>query len=163
MSKKIGVTFSAFDLCHAGHIRMLKDCKKHCDYLIVGLQDDPSQTEDMSYRLSTASKLKNTPIMSVTERKEILEAIKYVDEIFIYSTEDDLLNWLKNNTYHVRILGSDWKNKKYTGWDLPHVAHFHERNHNYSTTSLRERVYKAELERLKFEYPEYSAKKETSQ
>ena len=147
--KKIGVTFSAFDLCHAGHIRMLKDCKTQCDYLIVGLQDDPSSEIDLKYRLETNEKPKNPPIMSVTERKEILESIKYVDEIFIYSTEDDLLNWLKNNTYHVRILGSDWQDKKYTGWDLPHTAYFHKRDHNYSTTNLRERIYKAEAEKLK--------------
>lgn len=146
-SKKIGVTFSAFDLCHAGHMRMLKDCKNQCDYLIVGLQDDPAQEADMEYRLKTGAKPKNRPIMSLAERKEILESVRYVDEIFVYSTEDDLLDWLKNNHYDVRILGSDWEGKPYTGHDLPHKAYFHKRDHDYSTSELRARVYEAEKQR----------------
>ncbi|MDP1624919.1 MAG: adenylyltransferase/cytidyltransferase family protein [bacterium] len=146
--KKIGVTFSAFDLCHAGHMRMLKDCKRQCDYLIVGLQDDPSSAHDIAYRLKTGEKPKNVPIMSLDERREILEAVKYVDEIFIYSNEEDLRNWLKNNKYDVRILGSDWEGKPYTGHDLPHKAYFHKRDHPYSTSQLRERVYMAEKTKL---------------
>jgi glycerol-3-phosphate cytidylyltransferase len=147
-TKKVGFTCSSFDLCHAGHMKMLKDCKNVCDYLIVGLQDDPSQGEDLAYRLKTGNKPKNTPVMSLAERKEIIEAIKYVDEVFIYSTETDLYNKIKALKYDVRILGSDWKGKPYTGHDLPHVAYFHERNHNYSTSELRQRVYNAEKERL---------------
>ena len=146
--KKIGVTFSAFDLCHAGHLRMLKDCKTQCDYLIVGVQDDPSQSKDEGYRIQTGGKPKNAPVMSLAERKEIVEGIKYVDEVFVYSTEEDLLNWLRTNKYDVRILGSDWEGKKYTGWDLPHTAYFHRRDHPYSTSELRQRVYQAELQRL---------------
>jgi glycerol-3-phosphate cytidylyltransferase len=147
-NKKIGVTFSAFDLCHAGHMMMLKDAKDQCDYLIVGLQDDPSQNYDVSYRLQTGGKPKNSPIMSLAERKEIIEGVKYVDEVFVYSTEQDLMNWLKNNRYDVRILGSDWEGKKYTGYDLPHKAYFHKRTHNYSTSELRQRVYLAEKEKI---------------
>ncbi len=146
--KRIGVTFSAFDLCHAGHMMMLKDCKNQCDHLIVGLQNDPSQTTDAKYRLETDNKLKNRPIMSLEERMEILKGIKYVNEIFVYSTEQDLLNWVKNNKYDVRILGSDWEGKKYTGWDLPHKAYFHKRTHTYSTSELRKRVYLAEKEKI---------------
>ncbi len=149
--KKIGITFSAFDLCHAGHMMMLKDCKNQCDYLIVGLQDDPSQVTDLKYRLETGNKPKNTPIMSLAERKEILESIKYVDEVIVYSTEEDLINILKTRKYDVRILGSDWEGKKYTGWDLPHTAYFHKRTHNYSTSELRQRVYKAEKEKIESE------------
>ncbi len=160
---KIGVVFSAFDLCHAGHIRMIKDAKKQCDYLIVGIQDDPSSVKDLEYRLSTNNAPKNKPIMSLAERKEIIEAIRYVDEIFVYSTEEDLLEWLKNNTYHVRILGSDWENKKYTGWDLPHTPYFHKRDHDYSTSNLRKRVYEAESERLKSSYVNYTASKKEKQ
>jgi glycerol-3-phosphate cytidylyltransferase len=146
--KKIGVTFSAFDLCHAGHIRMLKDCKHQCDYLIVGVQDDPAQENDLGYRFATGGKPKNRPIMSLEERKEIVESIRYVDEVFVYSTEDDLYRWLQKNEYDVRILGSDWEGKEYTGRDLPHTAYFHKRDHHYSTSELRARVYKAEKERL---------------
>lgn len=144
-NKKIGVTFSAFDLCHAGHMMMLKDAKSQCDHLIVGLQDDPSIDNHInnSYR----GKPKNKPIMSLEERRTILESTKYVDEIFVYRNEEDLLDWLKSNRYDVRILGSDWEGKKYTGWDLPHVAYFHKRTHSYSTSELRERVYLAEKEK----------------
>ena len=149
MNKIIGVTFSTFDLCHAGHMRMLKDCKTKCDYLIVGLQDDPSTKGDLDYRLSTNNKPKNKPIMSLEERKEIIEAVKYVDEVFVYSNEKELREWLQTHRYHVRILGSDWEGKKYTGWDLPHTPYFHKRDHEYSTSSLRERVYQAEVERMK--------------
>ncbi len=127
---------------------MLKDCKNVCNYLIVGLQDDPSQLEDIKYRLETGGKPKNTPIMNLEERKEILEGIKYVDEIFIYSTEEDLYNKLAALEYDIRILGSDWEGKPYTGHDLPHIAYFHKRDHGFSTSELRERVYKAEMRRL---------------
>lgn len=146
-AKKIGITFSAFDLCHAGHMRMLKDCKTQCDWLIVGLQDDPARSPDEDYRIRTGGKPKNRPIMSLAERKEILEGIRYVDEIFVYSTEQDLLDWVKNNRYDVRILGSDWEGKPYTGHDLPHTAYFHRRDHPYSTSELRERIYRAEAEK----------------
>lgn len=146
--KIVGVTFSAFDLCHAGHMRMLKDCKRQCDYLIVGLQDDPSSAADLEYRLKTGAKPKNAPIMSLKERREILEGVRYVDEIFIYSTEQDLIAWLETNAYDVRILGSDWEGKPYTGHHLPHKAYFHKRDHPYSTSELRERIYRSEKEKL---------------
>jgi glycerol-3-phosphate cytidylyltransferase len=144
--KKIGVTFSAFDLCHAGHMMMLKDAKAQCDHLIVGLQDDPSIDNDINstYR----GKPKNRPIMSLEERRIILESVKYVDEIFIYKNEKDLYEWLQKNKYDVRILGSDWEGKQYTGHDLPHTAYFHKRTHSYSTTELRKRVYEAEKNSL---------------
>ncbi|MDO8510175.1 MAG: adenylyltransferase/cytidyltransferase family protein [bacterium] len=142
---KVGFTCGALDLCHAGHILMLKEAKQICDYLIVGLQEDPSTVKDMEYR----DKLKNTPVMSLEERRIILEGIKYVDEIFTYTDEEDLYNKLKNLKYDVRILGTDWKGKKYTGHDLPHHVYFNERNHNYSTTELRQRVFERELESRK--------------
>jgi glycerol-3-phosphate cytidylyltransferase len=144
--KKIGVTFSAFDLCHAGHMMMLKDAKAQCDYLIVGLQDDPSIDNDINNQYR--GKPKNRPIMSLEERRTILESVKYVDQIFIYKNEKDLYEWLQKNKYDVRILGSDWEGKKYTGYDLPHKAYFHKRTHNYSTTELRKRVYEAEKNSL---------------
>jgi glycerol-3-phosphate cytidylyltransferase len=155
--KIVGVTFGAMDLCHAGHMLMLKECKKHCDHLIVGLQDDPSLDNDKNkeYR----GKLKNQPVMSVVERKIILEGIKYVDEVFVYSTEEDLYQWLKNNKYDIRIIGADWKGKKYTGWDLPHKIHFNERNHTYSTSELRRRVYHAEKRVIESEASEKTLEK----
>jgi len=143
-SKKIGFTCSSFDLLHAGHMLMLKDCKRVCDYLIVGLQSDPTTDPD-SYR----GKKKNMPVMSLEERKIILEGNKYIDEVFIYSDERDLYNNIKKLTYDIRIIGSDWEGKEYTGHDLPHEIYYHKRDHDFSTSNLRERVYKAEQERLK--------------
>jgi len=142
--KKIGFTCSAFDLCHAGHVLLFKEAKKNCDYLIVGLQDDPSNIQDINYR----DKVKNRPVMSIKERKIILEGIKYIDEIFTYSTEADLYDKLKKLKIDIRFLGNDWKGKKYTGYDLPHQPYFVDRSHGYSTTELRHRVYWAERERL---------------
>jgi len=123
---------------------MLRDAKTQCDWLIVGLHDDPSLVTDENYRLETGGKHKNTPIMSLDERIEILRGIKYVDEIVVYRTEEDLLNLLKTIKCDVRVIGSDWAGKRYTGWDLPHLAYFHRRDHNYSTSSLRRRVFEAE-------------------
>jgi len=139
---KRGVTVGAFDLCHAGHMLMFKECKDICDYLIVGLQDDP--TRDIEYRVKEKGQVKNKPVMSLEERKIILEGIKYIDEIFIYTTEEDLREKLKNLDYDVRILGADWEGKKYTGWDLPHTPFFHSRDHGFSTTELRNRIYEQE-------------------
>ena len=134
---KKGFTCGAFDLCHAGHMLMFKECKNHCDYLIVGLQTDPS--------VDRASK--NRPIQDLEERKVQLESIKYIDEIVIYSTEEDLYNLLKENKLgiDVRIIGEDWRGKPYTGHDLPMPVEFNSRTHNYSTSNLRKRVAEAEM------------------
>ena len=137
--KKIGVTASAFDLCHAGHILMLKEAKTVCDYLIVLLHEDPSVTP-AEYR----GKKKKKPIMSLEERRVILEGIRYVDEIIPYKTEEDLRRLLIELKPDIRIIGTDWKGKKYTGWDLPIEIYFNSRDHGYSTTELRRRIYEAE-------------------
>ena len=127
----IGFTCSCFDLLHAGHILMLKDAKIRCDKLIVGLQTDP--TID---RPDTKSK----PIQSFEERRIQLEAVKYVDEIFTYDTEEELYKKLLDIKPDVRILGSDYKDKHFTGDDLDIKIYYHDRNHNYSTTNLREKI-----------------------
>ncbi|MBI4093433.1 adenylyltransferase/cytidyltransferase family protein [Candidatus Kaiserbacteria bacterium] len=134
--KKVGVTVGAFDLCHAGHILMFKEAKEVCDYLIVGLHTDPSIDRPE----------KNKPIMSVEERRIILESIKYIDEIFEYDTEAQLYDILKNNEhdFDVRIIGADWRGKPYTGHDLPLEMYFNTRDHGFSTTELRRRIYEAE-------------------
>ena len=129
---KKGFTCGTFDLCHAGHILVFKECKKVCDYLIVGLQSDPSIDRPE----------KNKPIMSVEERRIILEGIKYIDKVVVYKTEADLYSLLKENKLgvDVRIIGADWKGKKYTGYDLPIEVYFNTRDHGFSTSSLRKRV-----------------------
>ena len=135
--KKIGFTAGAFDLCHAGHMLMFEEAKEQCDYLIVGLHSDPSIDR---------KGLKNKPIMSVEERMIILKGVKYIDEIVTYDTEARLLKLLTENTLgiDVRILGVEYKDKPYTGRDLPLPVYYNTRDHGYSTTELRKRVYEAE-------------------
>ena len=130
----IGFTCSCFDLLHAGHIIMLKDAKAHCDKLIVGLQTDPTIDR----------KDKNKPIQSLEERKIQLEAVKYIDEIIIYETENELRKLIFELDPDVRILGSDWKGKPFTGYNLPTKIYFHERKHDYSTSALRRKIYEEE-------------------
>ena len=114
---------------------MLKDARKHCDFLIAGLQIDPSIT-NASYR----GKKKDKPIMTLAERQILLHGIKYIDEIFVYSDEPDLYSVIKNLGPHIRILGSDWKNKYATGQEFASEIYYHERSHDYSTTNLKKRV-----------------------
>jgi len=135
--KKIGFTAGAFDLCHAGHMLMFEEAKGQCDYLIVGLHSDPT--------IDRPGK-KNKPIMSLKERMIILRGVKYIDEIVTYDTEADLTKMLSENTLgiDVRILGFEYKDKLYTGRDLPIAIYFNSRDHGFSTTELRERVYEAE-------------------
>src|SRR3989344_7706105 len=134
--KKVGVTVGAFDLFHAGHILMFKEAKEVCDYLIVGLHSD--QTIDRPD--------KNKPIMTLEERRIMLQAIKYIDEIFEYDTEAQLYEILKKNELgiDIRIIGVDWKGKGYTGYDLPIEMYFNTRDHGFSSTELRRRIYEGE-------------------
>lgn len=135
---KKGFTCGAMDLLHAGHVLMLKECKEICDYLIVGLQTDPS----------TDRPTKNRPIQSLEERRIQLEGCKYVDEIVIYDTEADLVNLLKTLKPDVRIIGADWKGKKYTGYELDIEVVFNNRDHGYSSSDLRRRIWLAESEKM---------------
>ena len=129
---KIGFTCSCFDLLHAGHILMLEDSKKQCDYLIVGLQTDPTIDRPEE---------KNKPIQSLEERRIQLEAIKYVDEVIIYETENELYELLYKLMPNVRILGTDYEHKYFTGIEIDGIdIYFHKRDHDYSTSSLREKI-----------------------
>ena len=128
----IGFTCSTFDLLHAGHVTMLEEAKHHCDYLIVGLQNDP--TEDRPE--------KNKPVQTIVERQIQLAAIKYVDEIVIYNTEQDLTDLLL--PINVRILGDEYKTKEFTGKTIAKDRGckivYNGRDHSFSSTSLRKRV-----------------------
>ena len=132
---KIGFTCSCFDLFHAGHVMMLKEAKTQCDYLIVGLQTDP--TIDRPH--------KNKPIQSILERYIQLEACKYVDQIVPYATEKDLQDLLTSYPIDVRIIGEEYKNQRFTGYDLPMAVYFNSRQHSFSSTELRERIANAEV------------------
>ena len=127
----IGFTCSCFDLLHAGHIIMLQYAKRRCDKLIVGLQTDPTLDRPE----------KNKPIQSFEERKIQLEAVKYVDEVIEYETEEELYQLLKILIPDVRILGSDYEDGRYyTGMELNIPIHFHQRNHDYSSSNLRKKL-----------------------
>lgn len=141
MKKKIGFTCGAFDILHVGHIRMLKEARENCDYLIVGVQSDPSIDRPQ----------KNKPVQSFEERIEMVSSIKYVDEVVTYTTEESLYKLLQKLNLDVRIIGEDWKGKPYTGYDLPIKMHFNTRKHKFSTSELRDRIYQAGLKRIQSE------------
>ena len=134
----IGFTCSCFDLLHAGHILMLQDAKSRCDKLIVGLQTDPTIDRPDT---------KNKPIQSLEERRIQLKAVKYINEIFEYNTEEELYKKLLDINPDVRILGSDYIGKSFTGDDLDIEIYYHERKHNYSTTNLRGKIVSEYLHR----------------
>lgn len=136
---KRGFTCGSFDLLHAGHMLMLKEIRSQVDFLIVGLQSDPTLDRPD----------KNKPVMSLAERLIVLEGCKYVDQIHVYNTEQELYDYLKDNpdNINVRFIGADWKFKKFTGIDLPLDVIFNSRTHSFSSSNLRERVYHAEKEK----------------
>ena len=141
--KKIGITFSTFDLGpHAGHISMLAEAKNHCDYLIAGLQTDPTIDRPET---------KNKPVQSIVERQIQLSATRFVDEIVVYQTEQDLIDLLLILPVDVRILGIEYENKDFTGrdqcFDRGIELIFNGRDHSFSSSSLRKRVAAAEAEK----------------
>lgn len=136
---KRGFTCGAFDLCHAGHVLMFKECKQKCDYLIVGLHTNP-QTDRPE---------KNKPIMSLFERYTILNSISYIDKIIVYETEADLLNFLKDLKPDVRFVGADWEGKRFTGDELPIKVIFNSRDHSFSSSELRQRIKKSPCKKTK--------------
>ena len=131
---KVGFTCSAFDLLHSGHISMLREAKDQCDYLICGLQTDPSANRPE----------KNAPIQTIVERYTQLKAVGYVDEIIPYSTEEDLKDILSMYSIDIRILGDEYREKDFTGKDICKRRdiglHFNKRDHRFSSSELRKRV-----------------------
>ncbi len=140
--KRIGITFSTFDMLHAGHIAMLSEARNHCDYLIAGLQTDPTIDRPNT---------KNHPVQSIVERQIQLAACRYVDEVVVYQTEEDLEDLLLILPVDVRILGVEYQGMEFSGKDecvsrgIELV--FNRRDHSFSSSSLRRRVAKAEVER----------------
>jgi glycerol-3-phosphate cytidylyltransferase len=142
VNKKIGFNCSSFDLFHAGHVTMLKMEKEMCDYLIVALQVDPTIDRPG---------VKNKPVQSVYERHVQLQACRYVDEILVYQTEQDLLNLIMTQTMHIRFLSEEYLHRDFTGkqYCLNNgiELHYHKRQHQYSSSELRNRVYQLELDK----------------
>ncbi|MBQ61053.1 MAG: glycerol-3-phosphate cytidylyltransferase [Gammaproteobacteria bacterium] len=128
---KIGITFGAFDLFHAGHILMLQEAKTICDHLIVCIQTDPSADRDE----------KNTPVQSIVERQIQVTACRYVDEVIVYDTEADVMEILKTVDWDVRILGDEYRDEPFTGREETlDKCYFNRRPHNFSSSELRLRV-----------------------
>lgn len=136
--KIIGITCSTFDLLHPGHIIMLEESKRHCDYLICALQNDPTIDRNE----------KNKPIQSLVERYLQLDAVKYVDKIIPYNTEDELEELFSSLDLDVRIIGEDYKDKNYTAKDICQRRGiriiYNKRDHNHSTSNLRKKIYETE-------------------
>jgi glycerol-3-phosphate cytidylyltransferase len=141
--KKIGITFSTFDMLHAGHIAMLSEARNHCDYLICGLQTDPTIDRPDT---------KNSPIQSIVERQIQLAACRYVDEVVVYQTEQDLVDLLLILPLDVRILGVEYQDKNFSGrdecYDRGIDIVFNGRDHSFSSSSLRRRVVAAESHKI---------------
>ena len=136
---KIGITCSQFDLLHAGHIAMLAEAKNHCDYLIVALQTDPTIDRP---------EIKNKPVQTIVERQIQLQAVRYVDEIVVYETEKDLEDLLLTLPIQKRILGIEYAAKEFTGKQICIDRNieiiYNKRDHSFSSSNLRKRVYIAE-------------------
>ena len=141
--KRIGIVFSAFDMFHAGHVAMLSEAKNHCDYLICGLQTDPTIDR---------SETKNKPIQSIVERQIQLAACRYVDEVVVYQTEQDLVDLLLILPLDVRVLGVEYEEKDFSGrsecYDRGIEIVFNGRDHSFSSSSLRKRVVAAESHKV---------------
>ena len=131
LSPTRGIIAGAFDVIHPGYIRMFKDAKTHCNHLTVALHEDPS--------MARPNKLK--PVQSVEDRKEILHAIRYVDDVVVYQAEETFLSYLKD--YEVRFLGTDYLDGSYTGKDIAIDVVWLNRDHDYSTTKLKDQIHKS--------------------
>ena len=138
---KVGITFSTFDLLHAGHVQMLREAKEQCDYLICGLQLDPSLDRPE----------KNSPVQTIVERYTQLAGVKYVDEIIPYASEKDVEDILTMYHIDVRILGDEYKEKDFTGKDICKKRgiqlYFNKRDHRFSSSDLRRRVAERQQEK----------------
>ena len=132
-----GITFSSFDLFHSGHVAMLKEAKANCDFLIVGLQTDPTKDRPE----------KNKPIQSVFERYVQLEGCKYIDQIIPYATEQDIIDILLTYQITTRFIGEEYRSKEYTGKELcvdkGIEIYYNKRQHSFSTSELRKRINQA--------------------
>ena len=135
---KVGITFSTFDLFHAGHIKMLEEAKSKCDYLIIGLQLDPSIDRPE----------KNKPTQSIVERYVQVRSCKYIDEVVPYVTEQDLIDILSSFKIDLRIIGEEYKEKDFTGKEYCEKRgikiYYNKREHRFSSSALRKQVSNAE-------------------
>ena len=142
---RVGITCSTFDLFHAGHVKMLEEAKKECDYLIVALQVDPTLDRPE----------KNKPIQSIVERYIQVDACKYVDQIVPYVTEQDLEDIFSSFDLDVRIIGAEYEGRDFTAKDICMKRgielYYNRRDHRFSSSDLRQRTYEGERTKIKSE------------
>lgn len=130
---KVGFTCGVFDLFHAGHVLMLEECRENCDYLIVAL----NKAENIDPSINPG---KVTPVFTIDERVLIMKSCKYVDEVLVYNSEEELLEILKTRAIGIRFLGEDYRGRKITGEELNIPVHYTDRSHGLSTSKYRERI-----------------------
>ena len=144
VGKPVGFTCSTFDLLHAGHILMLAEAKSICDYLIVGIQSDPTIDRP---------DVKNKPVQSIVERYVQLSAVKFIDEIIVYDTEKDLEDLLMFLPITIRVIGEEYRDKSFTGKNICEdrgiKIFYNSRTHRFSSSELRQRTYQSELSKKK--------------
>ena len=131
-----GVIAGNFDVIHPGYIKTFRECKENCDHFTLLLHSDPT--------IERPNKLK--PILSVDERIEVLSSIKYIDDIKVYTYEQELIKLLKDNKFNIRFLGDDYIGKSFTGNELNIDIHYLSRDHGWSTTKFKKLI----AETLKF-------------
>jgi len=149
MKTTVGFTCSTFDLFHAGHVVMLEEAKRQCEHLIVGIQVDPTLDRPGT---------KNKPVQSIIERQIQVKACKFVDEVIIYNTEKELEDILMTMPITVRILGEEYKDSEFTGKEIcmkrGMIFYFNKREHSFSSTDLRKRVFEAETKKRGLQWQE---------
>lgn len=128
-----GFACGVFDLFHAGHVLMLQECKQHCDYLIVAV----NSAANIDYSINPGKK---APVYSLEERKLILESVRFIDEVIVYSNEDELLEILKSRKIDIRFLGDDYRGRRITGESLNIPVHYTNRSHGISTSGVRSKI-----------------------
>ncbi len=132
---KVGFACGVFDIFHAGHVLMLKECKEHCDHLIVAI----NRAENISGDINPG---KNKPVFSLEERKMVIANSRYVDEVMEYNSEEELYDIMKTKKIDVRFLGDDYQGRSITGSDLNIPLHYIDRSHGYSTTNAIDKILK---------------------
>jgi len=130
---KIGFACGVFDIFHAGHVLMLRECRENCDYLIVAVNGGGNISEEINPG-------KRRPVFPVNERKIVIGSCRYVDEVMEYNSEDELYEILRSKKIDIRFLGDDYKGKRITGSDLDITVHFIDRSHGFSSTGVYERI-----------------------
>lgn len=145
VGKPVAFTCSTFDLLHAGHILMLAEAKSICDYLIVGLQNDPSIDRPG---------VKNKPVQSIVERYVQLKAVKFVDDVIVYNTEKDLEDMLMFLPITIRVLGEEYEGKEFTGRQICEERNiklfYNSRKHRFSSSELRKRTFESEARKQSY-------------